>query len=166
MRFRPSPQAPGPGQESVWDYPRPPAVRACRDRIRVILGGVTVCDTSASWQVLETSHPPTYYLPREAFAAGALRPATGSSFCEWKGVAAYLDVVGGDRAAERAAWHYPTPTPEFAMLSDHLALYAGRMDHVTVGGETVTPQPGEFYAGWITSTVTGPFKGIPGSQGW
>ena len=117
-------------------------------------------------QVLETSHPPTYYLPRSAFVPGALREAAGSSFCEWKGAARYVDLVGGDRAAERVGWYYPSPTPGFSMLTDHIALYAGPMDRVLVDGERVTPQPGGFYGGWITSAVTGPFKGVPGSNGW
>ncbi len=160
------PDPSGPGQESVWDYPRPPAVRRCTLPIRVVFGGTVICATDASWQVLETSHPPTYYLPRSAFAAGVLRPASGSSFCEWKGSARYLDVVAGGRTASRVAWYYPTPTAGFAVLADHVALYAGPMDEVLVGGERVVPQPGGFYGGWITSSVTGPFKGVPGSMGW
>lgn len=162
----PQPERPGPGQESVWDYPRPPALRRCTLPIEVVLGGETICRTSAAWQVLETSHPPTYYLPRSSFVPGSLRPAEGASFCEWKGHARYLDVVGGDRTASAAAWYYPNPTPPFAALADHVALYAGRMDACVVGGERVTPQPGGFYGGWITSSVTGPFKGVPGSAGW
>lgn len=152
--------------ESVWDYPRPPAVRECGASIEIVLGGVVVCRTTSSWQVLETSHPPTYYLPRSGFSPGALREATGSSFCEWKGAARYVDVVGGDQVAERVGWYYPSPTPGFAMLVDHVAVYAGPMDQVLVDGERVTPQPGGFYGGWVTSAVTGPFKGVPGSQGW
>lgn len=152
--------------ESVWDYPRPPAVRACRSRIEVWLGGALLCRTSASWQVLETSHPPTYYLPRASFTPGALREAAGSSWCEWKGSARYLDVLGGEQVAERAAWYYPAPTADFVALTDHVALYAGAMDRVLVDGEAVVPQPGGFYGGWITSAVTGPFKGVPGSRGW
>jgi uncharacterized protein (DUF427 family) len=152
--------------ESVWDYPRPPAVRECPASIEVVLGGVVVCRTTSSWQVLETSHPPTYYLPRSGFLAGSLREAAGSTFCEWKGAARYLDILGGDRVAERVGWYYPNPTPGFAMLVDHLALYAGPMDEVLVDGERVTPQPGGFYGGWVTSAVTGPFKGVPGSNGW
>ena len=134
--------------------------------IEIVLGGVVVCRTTSSWQVLETSHPPTYYLPRSGFSPGALREAAGSSFCEWKGAARYLDVVGGDQVAERVGWYYPSPTPGFAMLVDHVAVYAGPMDQVLVDGERVTPQPGGFYGGWVTSAVTGPFKGVPGSQGW
>lgn len=154
------------GTESVWDYPRPPALRACTAPIEVRFAGTVICRTSTSWQVLETSHPPTYYLPRSAFVPGVLREAAGSSFCEWKGAARYLDVVVGAQVAERVAWYYPRPTPDFAVLVDHLALYAGPMDEVLVAGERVVPQPGGFYGGWITSSVTGPFKGVPGSRGW
>ena len=166
MVQHPQPDPPGPGQESVWDYPRPPALRRCTLPIEVVLGGEVVCRTKESWQVLETSHPPTYYLPRSAFVAGALREAPGRSFCEWKGPARYLDVVGGGRTAPAAAWYYPSPTASFSALDGHVALYAGQMDACFVDGEEVVPQPGGFYGGWITSTVTGPFKGMPGSMGW
>ncbi|MCA0293707.1 MAG: DUF427 domain-containing protein [Actinobacteria bacterium] len=152
--------------ESVWDYPRPPAVRACSLPIEVHVGGVVICRTSTSWQVLETSHPPTYYLPREAFAAGVLQPGSGHSFCEWKGAALYLDLVVDDRTEPRAAWYYPNPSPGFEMLTGHVALYAGRTDGCFVDGERVTPQPGGFYGGWITADVTGPFKGGPDTRGW
>jgi uncharacterized protein (DUF427 family) len=152
--------------ESVWDYPRPPRVEPCTSVIEVVLGGEVVARTASSLRVLETSHPPTYYLPVSAFVEGSLRPAAGTSFCEWKGTAAYLDVIGGDEVAERAAWHYPHPTEPFAALVDHVAVYPGRMDRCTVDGEVVTPQPGGFYGGWITSRVVGPFKGEPGTRGW
>lgn len=150
----------------MWDYPRPPVLRKCALPIEVMLGGEIICRTSDSWQVLETSHPPTYYLPRSSFEEGALRPAEGRSFCEWKGAARYLDVHGGGRTAPSAAWWYPSPTEPFGALVDHVALYAGPMDACVVGGEVVTPQPGGFYGGWITSSVVGPFKGVPGSTGW
>src|SRR6478609_11711795 len=104
--------------ESVWDYPRPPRVEPSTELVEVELGGRVVASTRTSWQVLETSHPPTYYLPRSAFAPGAVREAAGSSFCEWKGAARYVDLVGGDRAAERVGWYYPSPTPGFSMLTD------------------------------------------------
>ncbi len=152
--------------ESVWDYPRPPRVEPAGEEVVVVLGGVEICRTSSALRVLETSHPPTYYLPRGDFVGGALQPAPGSSFCEFKGTAGYLDVVGGGAVAERAAWCYPQPSPGFEALRDHVALYAGRMDRVTVDGEEVQPQPGRFYGGWITSRVTGPFKGGPGTTGW
>jgi uncharacterized protein (DUF427 family) len=132
----------------------------------VRLGGMVICETDHSLRVLETFHPPTYYLPRDAFVDGALQPADGSSFCEWKGMARYLDLRAGDRVAARAGWFYPMPTSGFADLVGHVALYPGLMDDCQVNGERVQPQPGGFYGGWITSTVSGPFKGIPGSGGW
>jgi uncharacterized protein (DUF427 family) len=134
--------------------------------LEIVLGGVTVARTSHGLRVLETSHPPTYYLPRDAFRQGSLRPAGGGSFCEWKGAAEYYDVVAGDRVAERAAWHYPHPTPAFAALLDHVAVYPALMDRCLVDGEEVVPQPGGFYGGWITSSVVGPFKGDPGTRWW
>lgn len=157
---------PGPGQESVWDYPRPPLVRACHDRIEVVLGGRVICTTDHSWQVLETSHPPTFYLPRESFMPGSVQDAPGTSVCEWKGQARYLSLIGGNRTADRAAWYYPDPRPGFEMLAGHLALYAGRVDRCTVAGVEVIPQAGSFYGGWITPNVVGPFKGEPGTLGW
>jgi uncharacterized protein (DUF427 family) len=132
----------------------------------VRLGGRVVAETTEAWCVLETSHPPTYYLPPSAFADGALRPAAGSSYCEWKGRAAYLDVVAGDVVAARSAWTYPDPTPAFAHLVDHVSLYPAAMESVTVDGVEVQPQPGGFYGGWITPRVAGPFKGSPGTLGW
>jgi uncharacterized protein (DUF427 family) len=141
-------------------------VRACTSHIQIFLGGDLVCDTHRSWQVLETSHPPTYYLSRADFVDGVLRPASGSSFCEWKGAARYLDLVSGGRTARRAAWYYPSPAPGFEVLADHVAVYAGFTDGCFVDGERVIPQPGGFYGGWITSSLAGPFKGAPASTGW
>jgi uncharacterized protein (DUF427 family) len=141
-------------------------LRRCAERIRVVLGGVTICDAPAAWQVLETSHPPTYYMSIDDFVNGALVPAAGSSVCEWKGTARYFDVRGGGRTAERAAWSYPHPSAAFAPLADHVAVYAAAMDACYVGEEQVIPQPGGFYGGWVTSSVVGPFKGVPGSWGW
>ena len=148
--------------ESVWDYPRPPRVEASTERVVITLGGEVVVDTTDSLRVLETSHPPVYYLPLAAFAEGSLSPAEGTSFCEFKGVARYLSV--GD--ADRAAWFYPEPSPGYEALANRVAVYPGRMDSVTVAGEPVLPQAGGFYGGWITSRVTGPFKGEPGTSGW
>ena len=159
-------EVPGPGQESVWDYPRPPRVETTPDRVVVRLGGAVIADTTEAVRVLETSHPPAYYLPRSAFVDGALEPASGSSFCEFKGSAKYLTIRGGDAAAERAAWYYPTPSRGYEALVDRVALYPGLMDSVEVNGETVIPQAGGFYGGWITSRVVGPFKGEPGTAGW
>ncbi|MGN6634169.1 MAG: DUF427 domain-containing protein [Oryzihumus sp.] len=164
--MRPQREQPGPGQESVWDYPRPPAVVPTGEHVQVWLGGQLVADTSTALRVLETSHPPTYDLPRAAFVDGALRPAPGSSFCEWKGTASYLDVVGGDLGAPAAAWFYPRPTAPFGSVADHVALYPAAMDRCTVDGEVVRPQPGGFYGGWITSRVVGPFKGERGTRFW
>ncbi len=152
--------------ESVWDYPRPPRVEPSSERVVVTHAGVLVADTTESQRLLETSHPPTYYLPRSAFAEGVLRESLGDSLCEWKGQASYLDLVVGDQVLAAVAWTYPTPTPGFASLIDHVALYPGRVDTCTVDGEVVQPQPGSFYGGWITSRVTGPFKGAPGTSGW
>jgi len=135
-------------------------------RITVELGGVLIADTSAAWRVLETSHPPTYYLPPEDFGPGALEAADGSSFCEWKGRARYWHVKGGGEQRERVGWSYPSPTPAFAAMADHVAVYCHAMERCTVGGEVATPQPGAFYGGWVTSWVVGPFKGTPGSWGW
>lgn len=158
--------APGPGQLSVWDFPRPPALVQWHESVVIRFGGAVIASTTDAWCVLETSHPPTYYLPRSAFVAGSLRPAPGDSFCEWKGTAAYLDVVSGPHVAPRAAWTYPAPNPAFAAIRDHVAVYAAAMDECTVDGEVVTPQPGGFYGGWVTSRVVGPFKGGPGTHGW
>ncbi len=157
---------PGPGQESVWDYPRPPRVEPSTDRVTVTLGGVVVADTTRAIRVLETSHPPVYYVPRADIAEGALAPAAGQSYCEFKGRAGYLDVRGGTVTAARAAWYYPKPSPGFESLVDHVAIYPGAMEKCTVGGEVVTAQDGDFYGGWITSRVVGPFKGAPGTLGW
>jgi len=152
--------------ESVWDYPRPPRVEASGELVEIELGGVVVASTTTSWRVLETSHPPTYYLPVAAFTPGALRPAAGSSWCEWKGAASYFDVVAGDTVAERAAWTYATPTAGFEVIAGAVAVMPGQMDRCTVDGEVVVPQAGGFYGGWITSRVVGPFKGGPGTRGW
>ncbi|MEO6121653.1 MAG: DUF427 domain-containing protein [Acidimicrobiales bacterium] len=157
---------PGPGQESVWDYPRPPAVEPVPQRLSVVLGGVEIAGTVAAWRVLETSHPPVYYLPMADFADGALSPGRGSSYCEFKGLAAYLDVAGGDRLERAAAWHYPRPVGGYGMLAGHVAVYLARMDACYVDGERADPQPGGFYGGWVTAAVVGPFKGAPGTMGW
>jgi uncharacterized protein (DUF427 family) len=152
--------------ENVWDYPRPPALEKVSRTLRIVFAGRTIATTDSGFRVLETSHPPVYYLPREAFADGTLEPAPGRSFCEWKGEAEYWSIRVGDRVARRAAWSYPDPAPAFVPIRDYLAVYAGMMEQCFVGDEAVTPQPGGFYGGWITSDLIGPFKGDPGSQGW
>ena len=163
---RPVPERPGPGQLSVWDFPRPPALVQWHEEVVVELGGTVIASTTEAWCVLETSHPPTYYLPAEAFTPGALRPAGGTSFCEWKGTASYVDLLGGDQVAASAAWTYPEPTAGFAVLRDHVALYPAAVDRCLVDGVPVVAQPGGFYGGWITPRVVGPFKGAPGTLGW
>jgi uncharacterized protein (DUF427 family) len=156
----------GEGQESVWDYPRPPRVEPTSERVVVELGGVRIVETTRALRVLETSHPPVYYVPVVDVLPGALVPAGGTSFCEYKGMASYLTVRGGDHRAERAAWFYPNPSPGYEALVGYVALYPGPMDRCTVDGEVVRPQEGGFYGGWITDRVVGPFKGAPGSLGW
>ena len=170
MMKRPHPIPPGPGQESVWAYPRPPRLERTAKRIQIWLGGELIADTERSAQdafrVLETSHPPGYYLPPDAFAPGVLSRATGSSICEFKGAATYWTLTGGDKTAQKAGWSYEHPTPAFREMAGYIAVYAAEMDECRVDGEVVTPQPGQFYGGWITADVVGPFKGEPGTMGW
>jgi len=162
----PVPLPAGEGQESVWDYPRPPRLEESDELVEIELGGRVIASTTASWRVLETSHPPTYYLPRAAFLPGVLQETGGSTFCEWKGRAAYFDLVLGDRVVPGAAWTYPSPTRDFTAIAGAVAVMPGLVDRCSVDGETVVPQPGGFYGGWITRRVVGPFKGEPGTRGW
>jgi uncharacterized protein (DUF427 family) len=157
---------PGPGQESVWDYPRPPRLEPTHRHLQITFAGQVIADTRRAFRVLETSHPPVYYIPPDDIRMEFLVPAPGSSFCEWKGNAAYYTVQVGERIAPKAAWFYPQPTPAFLPIRNFVAFYAGPMDRCTVDGETVVPQPGGFYGGWITSDVVGPFKGEAGTWGW
>jgi uncharacterized protein (DUF427 family) len=131
-----------------------------------MFAGIVIADSDQALRVLETSHPPVYYLPPAGVRLDLLRQTDRRSFCEWKGQAQYLDVVAGGREAIAAAWCYRQPTPAFDSLRDHVAFYAQRMDGCWIGGERVRPQPGGFYGGWITADVIGPFKGEPGSAGW
>ena len=162
----PQPEPVGPGQESVWRYPRPAIAEPSDLRLRIIHHGVVVADTLRGVRTLETSHPLTYYFPPGDVDAKLLRPAAGRSLCEWKGAARYFDVVVADEVMEGAAWSYASPTRSFALLKDHIAFYAAPFELCTVDGEPVTPQPGGFYGGWITSRQAGPFKGVPGSRLW
>ncbi len=152
--------------ENVQDYPRPPALLPVPQRIRVEFGGQTIADTTGALRVLETHHAPTYYIPPKDILSGALTPVRGTSFCEWKGAARYFDVTAGDETARRAAWCYPTPSRRFGALADFVTFYPGQMHTCWVGDARVTPQPGDFYGGWVTGNLTGIVKGGPGTEGW
>ena len=151
--------------ENVQSYPRPPALEPVPQRVEVVFGGTLIVDTVHALRVLETHHAPTYYLPKAEIEA-ELRPAAGRSFCEWKGQARYFDLVLGDAVAPRAVWGYDSPTPRFAALKDHVAIYASQLDAARVGGVAVIPQPGDFYGGWVTPNLTGQIKGAPGTLHW
>ena len=164
--FKPKPIPPQPGQESVWEYPRPPRLERSEKHIQITFNGVVIADTRRAYRVLETSHPPVYYIPPEDIQMQYVAAADGRSFCEWKGQASYYSVSVGDKQAVKVAWTYRNPTPAFAPIKNYVAFYAAPMDACTVNGERVTPQPGSFYGGWITADVVGPFKGEPGTMGW
>jgi len=150
----------------VWDYPRPPSALVTPRHVVLEVGGQVLGDTRRAIRVCETSHPPTYYVPRADLTAELLERASSGSWCEWKGQATYWDVVAGDRRVASAGWSYEQPTPGYEHLAGAVAFYPGRLDRVTVGGEVVRPQPGDLYGGWITDEVVGPFKGAPGTLGW
>lgn len=153
--------------ESAWDYPRPPRLEPCTRRVRVELGGLVVADSTHALRVLETSHPPGIYVPPQDITPGTLRASSRrATVCEWKGAAAYFDVVAAAATAEGAAWTYPAPTAAFADLRDHVSFYPGRVDACYLDDELVTAQEGDFYGGWITADIEGPFKGPPGTWGW
>ena len=157
---------PGPGQESVWDYPRPPRLEKVEWRLRVSFAGETVAETRSAYRVLETSHPPAFYFPPDDVRREFLEPSPHHTYCEYKGTAQYWTLVIGERRSEDAAWSYPQPTQAFMAVKDHLSFYASRVDGCWVDGERVRPQPGDFYGGWITASVVGPFKGGPGTSSW
>lgn len=163
--MRPRPDPVGPGQESVWDDPRPAIAWPSKSHIRIEHRGAVIADTRKALRVLETSHPPNWYVPPGHVDVALLRPSDRRSFCEWKGHAAYWHLEVGGELLRDVAWSYPDPTQPFACLRDHLAFYAGPLDLCSVDGERVRPQPGGFYGGWITSDLAGPFKGVPGSPG-
>ena len=164
-RPRPRPEPIGEGEESVWDYPRPPRLEPTDRIVRVELDGVTVAECRRALRVLETSHPPTYYVHPYDVDLDLVEPAGGRSGCEWKGEASYWNVVVGERRVIRGAWYYPLPLTPYEQIADHVAFYPS-MFECYVDGERVRPQPGDFYGGWVTHDVKGPFKGIPGSSGW
>ena len=153
-------------QEIVAEYPRPPRLAPAHRRVRIVFAGQPIRETGAAWRVLETHHPPGFYMPISAFTAGVLTQTPRTSFCEWKGTAHYYSIRAGGRVATDAAWGYPDPSPAFLPIRDHVAVYAGAMDACFVGNERVTPQAGAFYGGWITSELVGPFKGGPGTLFW
>jgi uncharacterized protein (DUF427 family) len=157
---------PESGQESVWDYPRPPRLEDSSKHVQILFNDVVIADTHQAKRVLETSHPPVYYIPPADIKMEYLTPVGRSTFCEWKGQAGYYTIAVGDRVAEAAAWFYANPTPSFASLKDYIAVYPSRMQACYVDGELVAAQPGDFYGGWITKDIVGPFKGGLGSWGW
>ena len=152
--------------ESVWDYPRPPRVEASHRLVRVEFAGEVIAETARAYRVLETSHPPVYYIPREDVRSEFLRPSRRVTYCEFKGQASYYDLVADGRDVRDAAWFYPEPAPRYESIRDHIAFYPGRVDAAWVGDEQVQAQAGDFYGGWITSDIRGPFKGGPGTAGW
>jgi len=156
---------PGPGQESVWDYPRPPRVDPSGRLVRVELGGTEIARSSRAIRILETAGAPVWYLPPEDVRTELLRPSQRRSLCEWKGLAVYLDLDLDGHTVADAAWTYPRPSPGYEAIAGYLAFYATRVA-ATVDGERVRPQPGGFYGGWITDDVVGPFKGEPGTEHW
>jgi uncharacterized protein (DUF427 family) len=158
--------APGPGQESVWDYPRPPRLEASDEHVQVIFNGVMIAESRRTKRVLETSHPPVYYLPPEDIRMEYLQPSARQTFCEFKGRASYYTVTVNGRSALDAAWSYPDPAPGYEGLAGYVAFYPRKMDACYVNGERVEAQPGDFYGGWITSRIVGPFKGGAGTAGW
>jgi uncharacterized protein (DUF427 family) len=159
--------APLAGQESVWDYPRPPRMEPATRHVRVEFGGEVVAESDRAVRVLETAGAPTYYMPPEDVRLDLLRPVPGkTTFCEWKGTASYYDVVVGDRVAGRAVWTYPSPADDYAGLAGYLAFYPARLDEIRLDDEVVRPQPGRYYGGWVTDDIVGPFKGEPGTEGW
>lgn len=157
---------PKAGQESVWDYPRPPRIEVCNKHLRIVFNDKIIADCNKSFRVLETSHPPTYYIPKGAFVEGVLQSTEGASFCEFKGRAQYYNIMVGEAIANKAAWGYPEPTEPFAVLKDTVSVYAHLMDACYVNDEQVKAQEGDFYGGWITDDIVGPFKGAPGTWGW
>ena len=161
-----SPDSVAPGQESVWDYPRPPRAEPTSRHIRIAHGGMALAETSSSIRTLETSHPPTYYVPQIDIAVSLLAESDRTSFCEWKGHAVYWTVAIAGSVFRDVGWSYPDPTRGFTMLRDHIAFYAAPFDPSLFDEVQVVPHPGGFYGGWITPDVVGPFKGVPGSSFW
>ena len=157
---------PDQGQESVWDYPRPPRLESTDKLVQVLFNGMEIAETRHAKRVLETSHPPTYYIPPEDVDPSILSRSANRSFCEFKGLATYYNLIDGDRRSVDAAWSYPEPMPSFVSLRDHIAFYPSRVEACFIDGERVVAQEGDFYGGWITQAIVGPFKGGSGTWGW
>ncbi len=153
-------------KESVWDYPRPPRLEKFSGGLEVVFSGITIAHSWSGFRVLETSHPPVYYIPKEDIQNQYLEKNSRTSLCEFKGVATYWDIRMEDRIVPNAAWSYENPVPDFLPITGHLAFYAEKMDACYVNGEMVKPQEGNFYGGWITKNIRGPFKGSPGTKHW
>ncbi len=153
-------------QESVWDYPRPPRLEPTARHLQVVFAGQVIADTQRGYRILETSHPPTYYIPPEDVNQRFLEPGSHRSFCEFKGQASYVDIVVNAQTARNAAWYYANLSAAFAVIRNYLSFYASRVDACFVDGEKVLAQEGDFYGGWITREIAGPFKGGPGTRGW
>ncbi len=161
------PIPPGPGQESVWDYPRPPRLEPVSEHIRIAHQGVILADTNRAYRVLETSHPPVYYLPPEDVKMEYFhKQERGMSFCEFKGRAIYYTIQLSGTSIPQAVWAYPDPSKNFLPIKDYLAFYPSKVDECYIGDERVQAQEGDFYGGWITSKIVGPFKGGAGTWGW
>ena len=156
----------GPGQESVWDYPRPPKLEMFEGHIRIEFAGDVICNSNKVFRILETSHPPTYYIPMTDFIKGVLQPAKKTSYCEYKGIATYFDIRSNNKEAKLSAWTYHNPNTRYESIKDHVAVYAHMVDSCFVNDEKVQAQKGDFYGGWITSNIVGPFKGGVGTWGW
>jgi uncharacterized protein (DUF427 family) len=166
MFGRPTPDVPGPGQESVWDYPRPPAIDAGDELVIVEFADTVIAESRRALRVLETSHPPVYYLPRDDVRTDVLRPTARRTHCEYKGVASYADLVVGDLRVPEACWWYDEPVRGYEALTGAIAFYPQSVDRCLVDGEVVTMVEGDFYGSWVTSRVVGPFKGGPTTLGW
>lgn len=156
---------PGSNEESVWDYPRPPALQKDTRQVNVMIGEVPVASTESAVRMLETASPPTFYLPPDDVNTELLIPAGGGSICEWKGKASYWTIQAGGQKVERGCWSYEHPRPAFKEIAGYFSFYPG-MVTCYVDGERVKPQPGGFYGGWMTAEIIGPVKGEPGTGGW
>ncbi|MEM6359856.1 MAG: DUF427 domain-containing protein [Bacteroidota bacterium] len=163
---KPKPVKPKKGQESVWDYPRPPRLEKFNKTIEIFFNDICITQTNQGYRVLETSHPPVYYIPFEEVKEGRLLPSDHTTYCEWKGAGSYYDLLVNGKFVHDAAWYYDKPMRGFEAITGYPAFYAQKMDKCLIDGVEVKPQPGGFYGGWITPDIVGPFKGEEGTWGW